>query len=603
VATASLEVIFDQIWSVTMKWYITFAALAVMLVVASACLGAVSAEEVAAVPLVVRTQLGRVQGVQRHDVLEYRGIPYAAPPVGARRFALPHRAAAWGAVRDASAFGPACPQQARFHLTDASSAEDCLTLNVSVPLGTQVGARLPVLFYIHGGAYVGGSSNLYRLDKLARLGKMVVVSVNYRLGVLGFMPHPAFASHEHLNGNYGLEDQRFALQWVQENIAAFGGNPLNVTIAGESAGAASVCMHLASPEHTKGLFQKALIISVGCLQPVKTVAMGLQTGLSVASMLGCTGSSSKEVRHCMQHASIERILSAQGSYSALHPTELAPFAPVVGTRDDPNATVPRAVSAALTTGHFATVPLMMGGARDELRLYVGYWWQAWKADPTRSPALDAANFDAVWLPLLYPEGADLTGQSNAARVSAEYTPAGGWSSLSDASVPEALGELMSDFTPAMAINNCLYLHTADAFRAYAQARSLFFPLYEYEFSDPDAPVMGVGIAKPYPPFAMGPVHSAMLNYLFPQMSNTKAIDAPELPASAESLGDQMVYYIAQFMRSATTEVAGLPVWPVYGGGPTVMNFVPDNSQAYDANRQHHCAFWADLYPDRLGSLH
>ena len=585
-----------------MKWHVVCGALMAMILVASAGSRVVSAEE-RAVPLVVRTQLGRVRGVQRYDVLEYRGIPYAAPPVGALRFALPHRATAWDSVLDASEFGFACPQQARFHLTDASSTEDCLTLNISVPLGTQVGARLPVFFYIHGGAYVGGSSNLYRLDKLARLGKMVVVSVNYRLGVLGFMPHPAFASKEHLNGNYGLEDQRFALQWVTSNIAAFGGDPHNVTIAGESAGAASVCMHLASPERTKGLFQKAIIMSVGCLQPVKTVATGQQTGLAIASMLGCTATSSRAVRHCMEQASVENILSAQGKYSALHPTELAPFAPVVGTRDHPNATVPRAMTAALGTGHLLTVPLMMGGARDELRLYVGDWWQAWQADPAHSPAVDAANFDAVWLPLLYPERPDLTGKSHAERVSAEYTPTGGWSSLSDASVPEVLGELMSDFTPAMAINNCLYLHTADAFLAYGKARSLSFPLYEYEFSDPDAPVMGVGIAKPYPPFAMGPVHSAMLNYLFPQMSNTKAIDAPELSVPAEVLGDQMVHYIAQFVHSATTEVDGLPVWPVYVGGSTVMNFVPGNSHVYDANQQHHCAFWAALYPDRLRPLH
>ena len=141
-----------------------------------------------------------------------------------------------------------------------------------------------MLVWFYGGAFVGGSTRLYPIDFLAREGDMVVVSVNYRLGPLGFMAHPAFGAEA--NGGYALEDQRAALRWVQRNIAAFGGDPGNVTIGGVSAGAASVCMHLISPERTAGLFHKAIIQSAGCTFRMRSVDEGLQTGLAVARSRG-----------------------------------------------------------------------------------------------------------------------------------------------------------------------------------------------------------------------------------------------------------------------------------------------------------------------------
>ena len=131
-----------------------------------------------------------------------------------------------------------------------------------------------MLVWFYGGAFVGGSTRLYPIDFLAREGDMVVVSVNYRLGPLGFMAHPAFGAEA--NGGYALEDQRAALRWVQRNIAAFGGDPGNVTIGGVSAGAASVCMHLISPERTSGLFQKAIIQSAGCTFNMRSVDEGVE---------------------------------------------------------------------------------------------------------------------------------------------------------------------------------------------------------------------------------------------------------------------------------------------------------------------------------------
>jgi len=190
-------------------------------------------------PAVVQTSYGAVRGMIHDDVREFKGIPYAAAPVGALRWAMPRRPRLWTGVLDATKFGSACPQVSRYGLTEASDDENCLTINVTAPYDKPA-KRKPVLVWIHGGAFVGGSSALYPLDTLVKSGDMVVVSMNYRLGVFGFMPHPSFDKAH--NGGYGLEDQRLALRWVKRNIAAFGGDPNNVTIAGESAGGAGVAV-------------------------------------------------------------------------------------------------------------------------------------------------------------------------------------------------------------------------------------------------------------------------------------------------------------------------------------------------------------------------
>ena len=182
----------------------------------AALFAALAGASSAANPRLVMTASGPVQGFAHDGVREYRGIPYAAAPVGNLRFELPAPVQPWTAVRKATAYGSPCAQVARYGLTEASDAEDCLFLNVAVPkiagpkVAGQGGKPLPVMVWLHGGAFVGGSGTLYPLDYLARRGQMVVVSVNYRLGPLGFMTHPAFgAAH---NGAYGLEDQRQALR-------------------------------------------------------------------------------------------------------------------------------------------------------------------------------------------------------------------------------------------------------------------------------------------------------------------------------------------------------------------------------------------------------
>lgn len=215
----------------------------------------------------VRVESGVVQGVRDHGVTVYKGIPYAAPPLGDLRWRAPQAARSWSGTRQAVAFGPACMQ--RIHgeflpwttefLALAPTSEDCLYLNVWAP-AEHKNVGLPVLVYIHGGAFSEGSGAVPVYDgaALARTG-LVVVSINYRLGVFGFLAHPELTaeSAQKASGNYGLLDQMAALRWVRRNIAGFGGDPGRVTIWGQSAGAFSVGALLASPE-AAGLFTRAV---------------------------------------------------------------------------------------------------------------------------------------------------------------------------------------------------------------------------------------------------------------------------------------------------------------------------------------------------------
>ncbi len=195
-------------------------------------------------------------------VLTYLGIPYAAPPVGDLRWRPPQPAAAWTGIRQGDKFGARCMQGSVFDdmiFRDSGSSEDCLYLNVWTPADTSAG-KLPVMVWIYGGGFVGGATSEPRQDGASLAAKkVIVVSMNYRLGVFGFLAHPGLVkeSEHHAAGNYGLIDQVAALQWVQRNIAAFGGDPQNVTIFGESAGSFSVSGLVATPL-AKGLFQKAI---------------------------------------------------------------------------------------------------------------------------------------------------------------------------------------------------------------------------------------------------------------------------------------------------------------------------------------------------------
>lgn len=535
--------------------------------VAVLALAEVTPPKPVAVSSVVKTEAGSVTGVIRNDVLEFRGIPYAAAPAGKLRWELPKPPARWAGVRDASQFGSACPQLARFGLTEASLNEDCLSINVSTPKTRKRDDKLPVIVWIHGGAFVGGGSNQYRLDALVRSGNVVLVSMNYRLGVFGFMAHPAFAAE--YNGDLGLEDQRAALRWVKRNIAAFGGDPDNVTVGGESAGAGSVCQHLVSPEQVAGLFHKALVQSAACLQPLPSVEEAQQFGLKVAAEVGCTDPVT--ALQCLRKAPLKILLDAGAKVAG---SAVMSFGPTIG-----NQTVPRSMAAALKTGDLVKVPVIMGGARDELRLYVGYDVQA-------GHTVTAENFMA-WLEKIYGNSEREKQQRIPEQIARQYPLTEG------VSPPAQLGTIMSDYTPLVGINNCLYLRTGAAFARYV-------PVYQFEFADRNAPVIGVGIpAQPDPGFELGAVHSSELNYLFPNLSNTAKINAPDLAPASQTVADLMQAYWTSFARTGTPTAVDGPQWPRFGLQDSVMRFVPGSSGAYDAWQAHRCDFWRAKYPDRL----
>jgi para-nitrobenzyl esterase len=503
---------------------------------------------------VVQTDKGAVQGTVNQDLRVFKGIPYAASPSGALRWELPQPRAPWTGTLDATQYKSGCPQVARYGLTEAGYNEDCLYLNITAPITkTTPQKKLPVVVWMYGGAFVGGSTALYPLEKLAREGQVLVVSMNYRLGVFGFMAHPNFDAAA--NGSLGLEDQRAALRWVQKNITAFGGDPDNVTIAGESAGAASVCMHLIAPEETKGLFQKAIIQSAGCVHPFKTVAENGKTGEKVAALVGCNDAA--KALACMRAVPVKTLLEAGSKVAG---ADIMTFVPSIGSKAQP-----RQGREAFATGQIVRVPILNGGNRDELRLYVAY---AIQAGDKITPENYLAHLEAVY-------------GDKAAQVMREY-PLSAYSSPAT-----ALGTATSDYSPLVALNNCDYLETANLGSAYT-------PVYQYEFADATAPEV-----TPNPGFEMGAVHSAELPYQFPGFSNTTKLDGPALSAPSQRLADQMMAYWTSFARTGTPQASLLPAWTPFKSANQVMRFAPDNVWNFDAGAAHHCAFWQGLYPDRL----
>ena len=237
----------------------------------------------------VETTSGKVQGIEQETIAVWKGIPFAYPPTAHRRFLPPQPPQPWSGVLDASQFGPAALQSA--HLGNASSAngiptsENCLSLNIWSPDADQ--QKRPVMVYIHGGGFVIGSSSEPQSDgtSFAAQHDIVVVTCNYRLGLPGLLYLGDLAGHDYAQGNVALLDQIAALQWVHDNIAAFGGDPEQVTVMGESAGAMSIGNLLAMPA-ARGLFQRAILESGACSSLLLTREQATSVSLAVLKKLG-----------------------------------------------------------------------------------------------------------------------------------------------------------------------------------------------------------------------------------------------------------------------------------------------------------------------------
>jgi len=295
----------------------------------------------------VQTLSGPVKGTTSGDITVFKGIPYAAPPVGANRWRAPQAAAAWKAVLDASAFAPDCAQ-APFPPDAAPIAtqpsENCLYLNVWQPGGTKAGAKLPVMVWVHGGGFVNGGSSpaVYAGDAFARDG-IVFVSLNYRLGRFGFFAHPALEK-EGYGGNFGFLDQIAALKWVQANIARFGGDPAQVTVVGESAGGMSMHMLLQS-SLARGLFARAIVESGGGRDalPQPTLAEAAKAGEAFAPSL--TADQLRALPAEKITGDLSMMTMRQPGYSG----------PMIDGR-----TITGSPVAAATAGRYAQVPVMIG---------------------------------------------------------------------------------------------------------------------------------------------------------------------------------------------------------------------------------------------------
>ncbi|MEU9343154.1 carboxylesterase family protein [Streptomyces sp. NPDC048278] len=482
----------------------------------------------------VHTRDGLVRGAAHDGYRTFEGIPYAAPPVGALRWAAPRRPAAWAGTRDATRPASACPQPAG-EVPGGSTDEDCLHLNVTTPDDAASERPRPVIVWLHGGGLTTGAAGSYDAHRMATRGDVVVVTVDYRLGALGFLAHAGLPG----SGTFGLADQQAALRWVREGIRAFGGDPHNVTLAGESAGGYSVCAQLASPA-AAGLFDRAVVESGPCTgspdRPFAPSAVPLSTargtGADLAAKVGC--GSSRDVVACLRRVPVSRLLAAQDADQ--QPAYATPLLPA-----DP--------AAAVAAGRFHPVPVLIGNNHDE-----GNGWAA--------GIIQAGNpvTPATWPDVV---AAFFPSQGQAEAVVREYPvhPTDGG---------PVFGAVIGDANFA-----CPTARTAGLLAAHV-------PVWRYEFADEHAPPLTPGT----PPFPLGAPHASELPYLFDLGGRPR-----ELTAAQHRLADTMIDYWTRFARTGDPNGPSSPRW----SRQTVLSLAPDRIvPTRTAPFRHHCAFWSTL---------
>jgi para-nitrobenzyl esterase len=319
---------------------------------------------------IAHTLSGDLRGIQLDGGVQFRGVPYAAPPVGELRFAPPREVAAWSGVRAADQHGPIAPQlpsRLRTVMGDFERqwSEDCLTLTISTS-AADTGAR-PVLVWLHGGAYLTGAGSLDWYDgmRLAEAGDVVVVGVNYRLGALGFLCYPGLS-----DGTLGVRDVAAALGWIQDNIGAFGGDPKRVTLMGQSAGA-SIITYLLARGRAPGLFQRAILQSPHTGVPPFTRAFAQERAESLLDLLGIDRSDPAAVPARLRAEPVERILDATGQLARATAGFGRVTPPLLPVFDD-LATPADLIAAAARGAGAAAIDLIVGTTREEANAFLVY---------------------------------------------------------------------------------------------------------------------------------------------------------------------------------------------------------------------------------------
>jgi para-nitrobenzyl esterase len=485
----------------------------------------------------VPTQQGPVTGTTLDGMRAFLGIPYAKPPVAALRWQPPLPPIRRPGPLSAIKFANHCPQ-APGPFGKASSTEDCLYLNIFTPPRATPRSNLPVMVWIHGGALTVGESDDYIPDRLVAH-DVIVVTINYRLGYLGFLAVPALDAEPHKIVNYGFLDQQAALKWVRQNIANFGGDPYRTTIFGESAGGLSVFSQLASPGAT-GLFDRAIAESGGYQLTLPTLAADEALGTTLATSLGCSGPATAA---CLRALPVASIIAKEGSLTT----------PAVD-----GTILPRSPGEAFETGKFNRVPVIDGSNHDEYRLFT-----AIDFDLTAGP-LTAAEYPAVI----------------SATVGAALAPA-------VLKVYPVTAYTSPDLAFAAAITDATFSCTA---LAADRALSRFVPVHAYEFVDPNAPELFL----PPVSFPYQAAHASELQFLFDGLSPSPH----PLSATERGLAARMTAYWTRFAATGQPNDFSTRFWP--GFSPVeddVFTLVPeppilDPGPSFE--KFHHCDFWGPV---------
>jgi len=505
-------------------------------VLAASAGGAVASSASGSTDPIVRIDGGLVRGADAAGVNSFLGLPYAAPPTGNLRWRPPQPAAGWSGVRDATTFGPSCPQAPSPFAPPGQFSEDCLYLNVYTPAARSSFGGRPVLVWIHGGGLEQDGARDYDGTKLAADG-VVVVTINYRLGALGFLAHPALASHG-AAGNYGLMDQQAALRWVQRNIARFGGDPGNVTIAGQSAGGLSVLAQMVSPG-ARGLFQRAIVQSGTFALNQRPLAVAEAAGETFATAVGCADQSAA----CLRSAPVSDLVANFG-------------VEIPGVVDGAVLTQP--IGTALARGQFARVPVINGITHDEELLFV---------DGLKLTVSQGTN-----IPLAAPlDGSEATSEADIAQALG-VSPAR--AAAIAAVYPLSANPTRPDEVFGLAVSDASF--ACPALQVDRQTAARGVPTYAYQFNDDAAPGFGLGQAT----------HGAELPYLF-DLPNSPVV----LNAGQQALAASMRTDWASFAGTGNPSSRALP-WPSFNG-TRVLSLVPLQSQVTtDFATAHHCSFWA-----------